>query len=179
MTKSSWFPILASFVVIVASFLIMNPGQALKAPVSLLPSPTSSSTPIPSLSPVPVVSDIISNDDYVKTYAKCGELPYLPQYTSTGFAGDISKILWSPGCRFIAWSATIKNSFGSWLVSPDEGLFIYDLKTRKITRIYTPKSESDSVAFKQWQDDTHLIFHMDQNNTDNVYNMSTKSFYNL
>jgi hypothetical protein len=171
-TKSSLFPIFASFFVIIASIIFVKPAQTFKKSVSLSPTPILTTIPSPSLSPTP-------DADYLKTYAKCGELPYIQQYTYTGFAGNISKVLWSPGCRFVAWSATIKKSFGSWVVSPGEGLFIYDLKTKKITRIYTPKSETDSVFFKKWLDDDHLIFHQDLNNTDNVYNMSTKTFYNL
>lgn len=156
----------------------MNPAQAFKTPVSLSPTPILPTKAV-KLPVVPIITDTNPDNKYMETYAKCGELPYIQQYTSTGFAGAISKVLWSPGCRFVAWSATIKNSFGLWRVSPDEGLFIFDLKTKKITRIYTPKSEADSVVFKKWQDDNHLVFHQDLNNTDNVYNMSTKSFYTL
>ena len=56
-----------------------------------------------------------SGDGYIKTYAKCGEIPLLPQY----YSPNSSPKLWSPDCHSITWSA------GS-------NQFVYDLDTQKI-----------------------------------------------
>jgi hypothetical protein len=168
----SWLPIILSFLIIAAStFIIKSHSQPLipKTIVLITPTPT-----ITTITPTPN-----PDDSYAKTYAKCGELPNLSDYSSTRFSGDYSPKMWSPSCRFIAWSATIKYSFGQWTVSKYEGLFLYDLKTQKTTRLYTPTSESDSVAFLRWLDNTRLIFHKSADNIDYIYNVTDQTVSKL
>lgn len=172
MVKSPWAPIIASFLVIVLSSFFINQHSSPSLPIS----GTLQASPTPSPSPSPSAPVAVDSDYFKSVYAKCGETPYLPEYSSTRFNGQFSQRLWSPGCRFVAWSATIKNSFGSWQVSPYEGLFLYDLKTKKVTQLYSPSSQSNSVHLLKWLDDDRLIFHRDVNNSDYVYNMSTKSY---
>jgi hypothetical protein len=184
--KSVWAPIIFSFIVIIFSVFIIKSGPT---PLPLIanpptggPTPVSSAIPSiaePTVSNKPTWPTPTTDPEYAKTYAKCGELPLLPDYSPTRFRGEYSPKMWSPGCRFIGWSATIKNSFGPWALSPYEGLFIYDLKTKVVTRIYTPASETDTVRFIKWRDDTHLIFHLDLISSDYLYNMSIKTYSRL
>lgn len=167
--RSSWLPIFVSFLVIVISVVIIRfPPQIKEVSISNPSAPVVSVTPTPRLDP-----------DYASTYAKCGELPNLSDYSPLRFPGEYSAKMWSPSCRFIAWSATIKYSFGSWSASKYEGLFLYDLKTQKTSRLYVPTSESDFVVFKNWQDDTHFVFRRNDDASDYLYNLSSKSFAKL
>lgn len=178
--KSVWLPAAAAGLVIIASTFVIKSGQPGIVSQSLIS--FSTPTPISTLSPSPTTVHAYpsaSPENYAATYAKCGEIPNLPDYSSTRFRGEYSLKTWSPSCRFIAWSATIKYSFGPWTVSPYEGLFIYDLKTQKTTRLYTPQSESDSVVFNRWLDDTHLSFHQNLDSTDHVYNLTTQTSSSL
>jgi hypothetical protein len=167
--KSSWLPVIASlFVIIISSLFIKfkdHPTVFSSVPsITLLPSPTLTLTPTPTI-----------ESNYTKTYAKCGELPNLSDYSSARFRGDYSLKMWSPSCRFIAWSATMEYSFGQWSASKYEGLFLYDLKTQKTTRIYIPKTKSDSVVFKSWLTNTTFIFHQNIDNTDRIYDVTNQS----
>lgn len=175
--KTSWFPAIVSlFVIVISSFFIKSqPGSIA---ISYTPSPTifitSTLTPTPTPTPILTPTPIIENN-YARIYAKCGELPNLSDYSSARFRGNYSQKMWSPSCRFIAWSATMEYSFGKWSVSKYEGLFLYDLKTQKTSRIYTPQSESDSVVFKNWLSDTTFLFHQNIDNTDRIYDVTTQS----
>ncbi len=161
----SWLPVIVSFIIIAASIYILKFQPS--------PLPTLS---IPVLTPTPtVVASSNQNNDYAYTYAKCGEIPNLSEYSLLRFPGEYSLKMWSPNCRFIAWSATIKYSFGQWSASKYEGLFLYDPKTKKTTRLYTPTSENDVVSLQNWQDDVHLIFHKNLENADFIYNLSGKT----
>lgn len=170
-----WLPVIFSLLVIATSTFIIkiHPLSVISLPV-----PTSSITPVTTFSPpTPTIIDSSDIDEnYAKVYARCGELPNLSDYSPNRFKGNYSPKMWSPSCRFIAWSATIQYSFGKWSVSKYEGLFLYDLKTQKTSRLYTPTSESDSVVFLHWQDDTHFIFRKSIDNTDYIYDVTNQTF---
>jgi hypothetical protein len=168
--KSVWFPAILSTIVIALSAFFIKSGPVVSPPTLIA---------ITTATPTPVATGVVLTDNYSQVNAKCGQLPLLPDYSETRFRGDYSLRTWSPSCRFIAWSATIKYSFGPWSASPYEGLFIYDLKTKKVTRIYTPQSENDSVVFVKWLSDNELVFHQATNNLNNVYNMFTQTFSQL
>jgi hypothetical protein len=170
----SWSPVLFSILAIFISILIIKSNfNGLAVPTQSISTPTN---PVTTLTPSPAPTPtIIVINDYLKTYAKCGEIPLLPDYSFTRFPGEYSIRTWSPTCRFIVWSATIKYSFGKWTASPYEGLFLYDIKTQKTSRLYTPQSESDIVVFKNWRSDTTFIFHKDFDSSDYLYDLSTQS----
>lgn len=174
----SWSPVIFSFLAIFISILVIKSDfNGLAVPTQSISSPTNSViSPTPSLAITPT---IVVVDDYLKTYAKCGEIPLLSEYSSTRFKGEYSPKTWSPTCRFIVWSATIKYSFGKWTASSYEGLFLYDLKTQKVIRLYTPQSESDIVTFKNWLSDTTFLFHQDLDNSDYLYDVTTQSINKL
>jgi hypothetical protein len=159
-----WTPVIFSFLVIISSIVIIRSDLSNSISSSFI-----SSSPLSSKPTIAVL------DDYLQTYAKCGELPILPEYSSNTFSGDYSIRTWSPSCLYISWSATIKTASSETSISPYEGLFLYDTKTQKVTRLYTPQSNSDTVIFKKWQTDTTFIFHKNIDNSDYLYNVSTQS----
>lgn len=160
--------------VILASTIFIKSGNQ-KVTLSAAQPNSSVSSVITVSTPTPVPENKDANDYYAKIYAKCGEVPNLPDYSPTRFRGSYSPKLWSPTCRFIAWSATIDYSFGKWSASKYEGLFLYDLKTQKVTRIYTPKSQADTVYLKRWSTDTTFVFHKLIDDTDYIYDVPSQS----
>lgn len=183
--RSSWLPMALPLLVILASTIFIKSGNQKVTLSAAQPTPSVSillsvptvtpvlATPTPTSIPIPDNKDV--NDYYAKIYAKCGEVPNLPDYSSTRFRGSYSLKLWSPTCRFIAWSATIDYSFGKWSVSKYEGLFLYDLKTQKVTRVYTPQSQADVVSLKKWSTDTTFVFYKSIDSTDYIYDVPSQS----
>jgi hypothetical protein len=176
-----WTPIIFSFLIIFVSSLYIKSSPVSSFSQNNFVSPTIINGPTSSPTPyiVPTINNSQSNNSYLETYAKCGEIPLLSDYSSTRFPGDYSLRTWSPTCRFIAWSATIKYSFGQWSASQYEGLFLYDVKTQKTTRLYTPASAADIVTFKNWVSDTTFIFHKSLDNSDYLYDVPTQSINKL
>jgi hypothetical protein len=91
--------------------LVIKPSHIIPLPQAASPPPTGG-FPTPTL---------ILSEEYVKTYAKCGETPLLPLY----YSPSSTPKLWSPDCRFITWSDGSRQ-------------YVYDLSTQKVSQSTSP-----------------------------------------
>jgi hypothetical protein len=95
--------------------------------------------------------------------SRCGDML---SYSDLNITADhFTRVIgpfWSPDCRHIVWSVWQSGPMGIEYKGPYsyEGLFLYDDRTKKIQKIYTPNS-GETVEIKEWKDNGTVIFSKD------------------
>ncbi|HEX8923262.1 MAG TPA: hypothetical protein VF828_00830 [Patescibacteria group bacterium] len=115
------------------------------------------------VSPTPAVAFSSADKQKVALFQKCGNPPEIDQYISaiSNFAVT-SELLWSPDCRFLAWStynrspSVVAGDYGSKPSSP-QGIFVFDIGATRVVQLYNPGPSADSYELQKWQDAQHLV----------------------
>ena len=120
--------------------------------------------------------------------ARCGDAPIIEPYRISISSQTQLGAGWAPNCRNIAWSSTRSNLAVGWYSDEDyqettitpppfkpekfEGIFVYNICSQKIDRIYTPDTE-DGFYFDKWLDNVSFLYHTP--NQAYVYNLLDNS----
>lgn len=110
---------------------------------------------------------------------RCG---FIPEDLSTNqdHFSVVSGPDWSPDCRYIAWG--FWQSGTSWLgddtqlvwerkLDQREGLYLYNDRTGRTRKIYSPKELDESVTFNKWVDSNSIEF--SANRIEHIYDIAS------
>ena len=103
---------------------------------------------------------IYPTDSPKKLVERCGEYPSDLDIDDNKF-NVVSGPLWSPDCRHITWSIWISGTScpdcpSVTNISLQEGIYLYDYNSKKISKIYTPKRINETPTINYWQNRNEL-----------------------
>lgn len=120
--------------------------------------------------------------------SRCGDIPIMDDYFLYSNSFIKSNVGWSPDCRHIAWSSFSLPFTGGWLGEEDfepqneptptftpknyEGIFVYNDCTKKIIKIFIPKTET-AYNFGKWLDNYSFTYEI--NNQQYLYSLVDSS----
>ncbi len=101
---------------------------------------------------------------------RCGKIPKDVTADKDNHFQIISGPMWSPDCRYIAFGKF--QSGTSWLgenysresgllnkkVDETEGIYLYNDRTGKTIKIYSPEQPADSLTFLYWFNSKKIVF---------------------
>lgn len=106
---------------------------------------------------------VVRKDTPQSLIRRCGSLPVAPG--ASGFVVT-QGVVWSPDCRYVAWS--VRNS-GTVVMNPDgsgsgvkgngeEGIYIYTDATKQTRKIELPERYNNTLEFVEWLDGSSFVF---------------------
>ena len=190
-------------VVILLAFFIFLAGMGFGYFISINTKTenTKIETKIEEISPTPTVFQFLQEDvariketeAEIELQERCGDFPDIKQLsTLSNSKTSASEAKWSPDCKYVLWFQAFFPMVGGWyednyeinkpkptntptpfVAKNNEGIFLLNISSGKIERIYVPKKE-EFIGNIKWIDNNQLLFSADE--SEFIYSIIDKKY---